>query len=122
MQRDGFACKWCNSRDKTLNVHHLVYSKNPWETKTADLVTLCHECHKKVSDSQKVIQDKIKSLQGGQMFSRISCIQNLATLLDSIDDHGFMLVSHFIENYQKLKEEKVGDFLNSGKNYNKNHG
>jgi len=45
MQRDGFSCKICSSTQKTLMVHHLKYTGNPWEAPPQDLITLCEDCH-----------------------------------------------------------------------------
>ena len=46
MQRDGFKCINCQSTEKTLNVHHVVYQRGlePWEYGQS-LITLCEECH-----------------------------------------------------------------------------
>ena len=48
MQRDNFTCHRCSSKDKTLNVHHVTYSKNKkaWEYLDNNYVTFCEDCHK----------------------------------------------------------------------------
>ncbi len=50
LQRDGFACRYCSSKDKELHVHHSVYpkGKQPWEAEDATLFSLCNECHEDV--------------------------------------------------------------------------
>ena len=45
MERDGFACKLCGNEEKTLHVHHLAYTKKPWDADDKELVTLCESCH-----------------------------------------------------------------------------
>lgn len=45
MERDGFACKLCGNKEKTLHVHHLAYTKKPWDADDKELVTLCESCH-----------------------------------------------------------------------------
>lgn len=57
MERDGFACQRCESKSKTLNVHHLVYPKGkaPWDAGNEDLVTLCEDCHV-VADDQEALR------------------------------------------------------------------
>ncbi len=45
MQRDEFTCCHCGDRTTTLNVHHLRYHKNPWDTPLEELITLCNFCH-----------------------------------------------------------------------------
>lgn len=46
-ERDGWTCKYCGSKEKTLCVHHLFYfkGKNPWEIENGFLLTLCQDCH-----------------------------------------------------------------------------
>ena len=47
MQRDGWACRKCFSRTKTLNVHHYFYRRGlePWEYGDDALLTVCEDCH-----------------------------------------------------------------------------
>jgi len=49
LERDGWACKICDSKDKTLHVHHKYYTeetrKEPWDITDKALVTLCYDCH-----------------------------------------------------------------------------
>ena len=47
-KRDEWRCKCCGSKDRTLHVHHLCYSKgkDPWEIDEGFLITVCEECHK----------------------------------------------------------------------------
>lgn len=48
LNRDGWECGDCGSKDKTLNVHHTFYRKNadPWDYPTGSLRALCEDCHK----------------------------------------------------------------------------
>jgi hypothetical protein len=52
MERAGFACERCQSKDDTLNVHHSYYEKGnkPWEYPDRHLHCLCEECHKTVEE------------------------------------------------------------------------
>jgi len=52
MERDGFACRKCAAKDKTLHVHHHYYTKGaePWEYDDEVLVTLCNDCHADVEE------------------------------------------------------------------------
>jgi len=49
-QRDDFKCLNCGDDKKTLHVHHLAYSKNPWDCPSNLLETLCQPCHDRRSD------------------------------------------------------------------------
>jgi len=52
-ERDGFACRCCDSKDKTLHAHHVQYhpyAEGPWDYDPDTIITLCFECH---SDEHK---------------------------------------------------------------------
>jgi 5-methylcytosine-specific restriction endonuclease McrA len=44
LKRDWYMCQMCMS-SKNLQVHHMDYDGEPWESKTIDLITLCENCH-----------------------------------------------------------------------------
>ena len=46
MQRDNFTCTHCTDSESTLNVHYYMYlGKEPWDTPSECLTTLCERCH-----------------------------------------------------------------------------
>lgn len=45
LQRDNFTCDKCGDTETTLHVHHLKYTKEPWDAPNKDLQTLCNDCH-----------------------------------------------------------------------------
>lgn len=46
LERDGWRCLACESEDKSLQVHHLIYTAGePWDAPIENLETLCRECH-----------------------------------------------------------------------------
>ena len=47
MERDQFTCQNCDSKEKTLNVHHKYYRLgfDPWDYPLSALTTLCKDCH-----------------------------------------------------------------------------
>lgn len=57
LQRDNWTCQLCESKDKTLHVHHKYYLPNaePWDVPDSALVTLCFECHEG-EEQLKVVQ------------------------------------------------------------------
>lgn len=56
LERDSFTCRECRSSDKTLNVHHLMYTgRAPWMTPSFALLTLCEDCHKEQSNADHQI-------------------------------------------------------------------
>ena len=47
LERDGWQCKLCHSKDKSLHVHHIHYIKGiePWEMNSGFMITFCKDCH-----------------------------------------------------------------------------
>ena len=45
-KRDGYKCRKCDSTDR-LEVHHIIRVSRGGRTILANLITLCHACHKK---------------------------------------------------------------------------
>ena len=47
LRRDLYTCVVCQTKSRTLHVHHLEYKdgKRPWEYPDDMLVTLCDRCH-----------------------------------------------------------------------------
>lgn len=46
-ERDNWTCQICDSKEKTLHVHHWHYENglDPWEYANFSLTTLCNSCH-----------------------------------------------------------------------------
>lgn len=53
LNRDSFSCRYCGDKESELQVHHLKYSGDPWDTELEDLVTTCVHCHKVIEASKK---------------------------------------------------------------------
>ena len=51
LQRDDFTCQLCTDTETELHIHHKKYitGLKPWEYENKYLVTLCVNCHKKIS-------------------------------------------------------------------------
>lgn len=62
LSRDNYVCHNCKgrSKEKRLEVHHIIYRSNVGSDSADNLVTLCKVCHDKVHDN------KIK-LKGGKL-------------------------------------------------------
>ena len=66
MQRDGFCCSECDADDKTLNVHHVYYTRGAdvWDYPDHALVTLCNDCHESehaiAKSNERALIDSLK--------------------------------------------------------------
>jgi hypothetical protein len=64
MERDEFMCISCQETEKTLNVHHLEYIKDKfiWDYPNSELITLCEDCHKEITEIINFIISEIKHM------------------------------------------------------------
>ena len=103
MERDGFACRKCAAKDKTLHVHHSYYTKGvePWKYPEESLVTLCDGCH---SEVERVTDECKRSI--GQML--MHSLQNL-----SLAEQIIGRVSSFawLAERRKMNHDSSSDFL-----------
>jgi hypothetical protein len=58
LNRDGFQCKSCESKDKTLHVHHKMYLKGrmAWEYEDDNFETLCKDCHTETEQHREYLK------------------------------------------------------------------
>lgn len=64
LEAHQFTCECCQSKDKTLHVHHGYYEKGcmPWEYPNESLHCLCEDCHQYVELSQGLLTRLIACL------------------------------------------------------------
>jgi hypothetical protein len=57
----GWACAYCDAKDKTLTVHHSYYEwgLEPWEYPAESLHCLCEQCHEKYQAIYKAIKRQL---------------------------------------------------------------
>ena len=62
--RDGYKCQLCKgkSKDKKLEVHHIVQRKDGGTNRPDNLITLCHTCHSELHTNPEVT--KLKAPKG----------------------------------------------------------
>lgn len=60
-ERDGFSCRLCGCKTRTLNVHHHIYHQGslPWEYNDDVLETQCDLCHSLVEFVKKMLKDSV---------------------------------------------------------------
>lgn len=63
LNRDEFKCTLCGDEKTTLHVHHLKYSKEPWEIEDKFLKTLCQDCHSLVEWMKKENRWELEFIQ-----------------------------------------------------------
>jgi len=61
LERDGWQCKECLSKEKSLQVHHVVYRKiDPWNYPDYLYQTLCEDCHQERQELTDKIVDALR--------------------------------------------------------------
>jgi hypothetical protein len=124
MQRDKFTCCHCRDDEKTLNVHHLTYTKGaaPWEYELSNLITLCEDCHELAEERIT----KIRTMAGGKsdyLMKGLCRILHAQAAITPYNDAGIMHATDaflsFLDAYKELKEgdgatsEQVSDLRHS---------
>ncbi len=109
MQRDKFTCCHCRDDEKTLNVHHLTYTKGaaPWEYELSNLITLCEDCHELAEERIT----KIRTMAGGKsdyLMKGLCRILHAQAAIAPYEDAGIMHATDaflsFLDDYKELKE------------------
>lgn len=69
LERDGWACTFCEATDRTLHIHHRRYQwgKKPWEYADDDLTTLCEVCHALSTAADKALKATLVHLDTGDL-------------------------------------------------------
>ena len=48
LNRDNYTCQHCKSKNKRLEVHHIVFRSNGGSDEEGNLICLCEDCHRKL--------------------------------------------------------------------------
>lgn len=61
LERDGWKCQCCESTEKNLQVHHLIYRKiDPWDYPDEAYQTLCEDCHQ---ERQEIVDSLVEKMR-----------------------------------------------------------
>ena len=89
LNRDDYKCHICKNKKKgvKLEVHHIIFRSNGGSDDADNLITLCHDCHKKLHDGK--VKLNLKGKPKGQL--------NHATQMNSIR---IQLLKHYPESIE----------------------
>ena len=97
LSRDKYICQNCKgkSKDKRLEVHHIIYKQNGGSDDVDNLITLCKTCHDKVHHKAlKLVGGKRKgNLSHATQMNSIRT-QLLRRLPEAIETFGFITKEH----------------------------
>lgn len=90
MERDDWTCQGCGKKEETLNIHHIKYSKNPWESKDDELITLCESCHSELTEINneitKLLVDYINNGSSESIIDKMKDVKTFVTVCVNGDE------------------------------------
>lgn len=108
MERDGFACRFCESKDKMLNVHHTDYQKGKkiYDYPNHWLITLCEDCHKDLHFHIGLVKRSITTKGSFHAFRWFSRLVDVTGYLGEMEKflEGFFDLQHKIA-MKSIEEE-----------------
>ena len=109
LDRDKYTCMSCFEEEKTLHVHHLAYHKNKsiWQYEDNELITLCEDCHKTISNDF----DQIKSIIQRNLTNteESDCYLKLVKSLDNLPFWDISFITRFLYGISKMKINDVSN-------------
>ena len=105
MEKSGFACSHCETKDVQLNVHHLYYisGREPWQYPDWSLKCLCKNCHKDRHEKSDELED---GEYEQEMFEYI-----FGFMHDGKDGDDVWHIATTIAEYRIHHKDKTRDFL-----------
>lgn len=75
--RDQWKCKSCGAAHRELQVHHKRYErgKPPWEISPTALVTLCDECHEKITLLRRRANDLLADMAADVLDNTVTSLE-----------------------------------------------
>jgi 5-methylcytosine-specific restriction endonuclease McrA len=69
MEKAGWECERCGSKDDTLNVHHKLYRRgaDPWDYSDHELQCMCEGCHGRTHDIHEWLKTQMARLNETQL-------------------------------------------------------
>lgn len=103
LNRDGYKCHICKNKKKgvKLEVHHVIFRSNGGSDDADNLITLCHDCHKKLHDGK--VKLNLKGKPKGKL--------NHATQMNSIR---IQLLKHYSKAIETFGYVTKANRLNLG--------
>src|SRR5260370_35957886 len=97
LTRDGYPCQHCQgkSRDRRLEVHHLVFRSQGGSDEEANLLTLCKTCHDRLHAGTIILKQKGAKKGGLAHATQMNSIRvQLLKRLDAEETWGFVTKEH----------------------------
>lgn len=66
LMRDNFTCQLCKAKNTRLEVHHITPKRQNGEDTIRNLITLCSDCHSKITGKEDIYKDRFYCLTKGK--------------------------------------------------------
>lgn len=111
LNRDNYKCQFCKGKhkDNKLEVHHVIFRSKGGSDEQANLITLCHTCHKDLHEGKIKPNFKGKTKGNLKYATQMNEIRNqlLKHYPNAIETFGFITKANRLEN--KLPKEHYID-------------
>jgi hypothetical protein len=111
MQRDNWQCRDCKCSHNNLQVHHVRYSKEPWDIEADFLLTLCDSCHQNRGEVEQVAKLALDLLFAKLPISQVVALADHLAAFASYDDNYEQLLAGQLEFLSETR------WINHGKEY-----
>lgn len=110
LTRDGYVCQHCQgkSKDKRLEVHHVIFRSQQGSDEETNLVTLCKTCHDRLHAGTIALKRTGKQKASLRHATQMNSIRiQLLTCLEAEETFGFITKEHRL--HAGLPKEHVFD-------------
>jgi hypothetical protein len=110
LDRDNHTCQNCKnkSKDKKLEVHHIIYRKNGGSDEQENLITLCKSCHDGVHSKNIILKNKGKVKGYLKHATQMNSIRiQLLKLLSEVEETFGYITKENRQNLGLLKEHYI---------------
>lgn len=88
LERDGWRCRWCETGNVNLQVHHGYYKKNaePWDYERESLWSLCKNCHVRAENVRRDVYRVLGHVHPKHHAHILNLLEQVRSLVES-DEH-----------------------------------
>lgn len=104
-RRDGYRCRICGADSVPLEVHHLTYDRL-YQEPDDNLLTVCHKCHEKITESWHDMKDGVKARNVflRELLHSYECAEEYARYLNAMMPHDISFGGAYVlSSYNDIK-------------------
>jgi hypothetical protein len=96
LNRDSYTCQYCKgkTKDRKLEVHHIIFRRNGGSDEAKNLITLCKTCHDNLHDGNITLKGGKAKGQLKHATQMNSIRQQLLKIVDCEETFGFITKEH----------------------------